>query len=145
MVSGVFILSLLVQLMSSSSLGTPRVTFILETPAKWKVFNVICVAGSPILCAAIAPTDSPATARTLSYSTLTLCITFSNSSKVMLCSCTKRCGDILHRISIFNISLSISSTSDRTMVFAFRTPIFLDGNEKSVFALFIIRSIGMGS
>lgn len=28
--------------------GTPNVTFIEATPAKWKVFNVICVPGSPI-------------------------------------------------------------------------------------------------
>jgi len=43
----------------SFNLGTPNVTFLLLTPAKWKVFRVICVAGSPILCAATAPTDSP--------------------------------------------------------------------------------------
>jgi len=28
--------------------GTPRVTFIEATPAKWKVFSVICVPGSPM-------------------------------------------------------------------------------------------------
>ena len=33
--------------------------FIAATPAKWKVFRVICVAGSPILCAAKAPTQVP--------------------------------------------------------------------------------------
>ena len=44
----------------SSILGTPLVTFdLLATPAKWKVFRVICVVGSPILCAAIMPTISP--------------------------------------------------------------------------------------
>ena len=44
----------------SSILGTPRVTFDLDaTPAKWKVLSVICVVGSPILCAAIIPTISP--------------------------------------------------------------------------------------
>jgi len=39
--------------------GTPYVICILATPAKWKVFNVIWVPGSPIDCAAIAPTQSP--------------------------------------------------------------------------------------
>mmetsp|Transcript_69402 Transcript_69402/g.196753 ORF Transcript_69402/g.196753 Transcript_69402/m.196753 type:complete len:307 (+) Transcript_69402:946-1866(+) len=39
--------------------GTPRVTFMLATPAKWNVFSVICVAGSPIDCAATTPTASP--------------------------------------------------------------------------------------
>ena len=28
--------------------GTPSVTFLSETPARWNVFNVICVVGSPI-------------------------------------------------------------------------------------------------
>mmetsp|Transcript_10679 Transcript_10679/g.24018 ORF Transcript_10679/g.24018 Transcript_10679/m.24018 type:complete len:204 (-) Transcript_10679:1085-1696(-) len=45
--------------MSSLSRGTPNVTFLAPTPAKWKVFNVICVAGSPTLCAASTPTTSP--------------------------------------------------------------------------------------
>lgn len=40
-------------------LGTPWVIFIEATPAKWNVFNVICVPGSPILWAAIAPTGVP--------------------------------------------------------------------------------------
>lgn len=30
------------------NLGIPNVTFISPRPAKWKVFNVICVDGSPI-------------------------------------------------------------------------------------------------
>ncbi len=41
-------------------LGTPKVTFIEATPAKWNVFKVIYVPGSPIDYAQIAPTDSPA-------------------------------------------------------------------------------------
>lgn len=40
--------------------GTPNVTFLSATPAKWKVFNVICVVGSPIDWAAIEPIASPA-------------------------------------------------------------------------------------
>jgi hypothetical protein len=43
--------------------GTPNVTFLSATPAKWKVFNVICVVGSPIDCAAMEPIASPAGAR----------------------------------------------------------------------------------
>lgn len=38
------------------SRGTPRVTFLLDTPAKWNVFSVICVAGSPQDWAAMDPT-----------------------------------------------------------------------------------------
>lgn len=37
----------------------PRVTFISPLPAKWKVFSVICVDGSPMLWAARRPTASP--------------------------------------------------------------------------------------
>ena len=55
---------------TSLSLGTPKVTFLLETPAKWKVFKVICVAGSPRLWAAIDPTISPGDDRL--YSNLAL-------------------------------------------------------------------------
>ena len=40
-------------------LGTPSVTFMLATPAKWKVFKVIWVQGSPRDWAVIAPTPSP--------------------------------------------------------------------------------------
>ena len=52
-------LGVLATSMISFSLGTPRVTFFEDTPAKWKVFNVIYVAGSPILYAAIDPIISP--------------------------------------------------------------------------------------
>ena len=40
-------------------LGTPNVIFWDDTPAKWKVFNVIYVNVSPIDYAAIEPTISP--------------------------------------------------------------------------------------
>jgi len=39
--------------------GTPCVMFIEATPAKWNVFSVICVPGSPIDWAQIAPTAVP--------------------------------------------------------------------------------------
>lgn len=44
-------------------LGMPRVTFISPLPAKWKVFRVICVEGSPMLWAASRPTASPGSHR----------------------------------------------------------------------------------
>jgi DUF1009 family protein len=49
----------LAALMISLMRGTPSVTFMEATPAKWKVLSVICVAGSPNECAATAPTASP--------------------------------------------------------------------------------------
>ena len=49
----------LAALMISLMRGTPCVTFIDATPAKWKVFSVICVPGSPIDCAPTAPTCAP--------------------------------------------------------------------------------------
>lgn len=52
---------------NSFSLGTPSVTFAPPWPAKWKVFNVICVEGSPKDCAAIAPTASPGSTKHLKY------------------------------------------------------------------------------
>ena len=41
------------------NLGNPEVTAISETPAKWKVFNAICVEGSPNDCAVTIPIASP--------------------------------------------------------------------------------------
>ena len=52
-------LGFLLILIISFNLGTPKVTFFDDTPAKWKVFSVICVAGSPSDWAAKAPTISP--------------------------------------------------------------------------------------
>mmetsp|Transcript_44451 Transcript_44451/g.74152 ORF Transcript_44451/g.74152 Transcript_44451/m.74152 type:complete len:200 (-) Transcript_44451:3041-3640(-) len=46
-------------LMISFRRGTPRVTFFADTPAKWNVLSVICVAGSPMDCAATVPIISP--------------------------------------------------------------------------------------
>mmetsp|Transcript_48746 Transcript_48746/g.143887 ORF Transcript_48746/g.143887 Transcript_48746/m.143887 type:complete len:400 (-) Transcript_48746:817-2016(-) len=51
----------------SRSLGMPSVTLAPPCPARWKVFSVICVLGSPMLCAAITPTASPGSARALMY------------------------------------------------------------------------------
>lgn len=63
--------------MTSFNLGTPKVTFLDDTPAKWKVFNVIYVAGSPKLWAAIEPTISPGCTRL--YSNLDLISPISQS------------------------------------------------------------------
>ena len=53
------VLMTLAALMISFIRGTPSVTFIEATPAKWKVLRVICVPGSPIDCAPTAPTVEP--------------------------------------------------------------------------------------
>ena len=50
----------LLWLMISLMRGTPSVMFMLATPAKWNVLSVICVPGSPMLCAPKAPTVDPA-------------------------------------------------------------------------------------
>lgn len=50
-----FLEALIISLMR----GTPKVMFMEATPAKWKVFNVIWVPGSPMLCAQRAPTAEP--------------------------------------------------------------------------------------
>ena len=55
------VLMALAALIISLMRGTPRVTFIDATPAKWKVFNVIWVPGSPMDWAPTAPTVEPAT------------------------------------------------------------------------------------
>ncbi len=44
------VLMFLDPLMISLMRGTPSVTFMAATPAKWNVFRVICVPGSPIDC-----------------------------------------------------------------------------------------------
>ena len=50
----------LLAFMISLMRGTPCVMFMLATPAKWNVLSVICVPGSPMLCAATPPTGEPA-------------------------------------------------------------------------------------
>ena len=57
-------------LMISLMRGTPRVMFMLATPAKWNVLSVIWVPGSPMLCAPKAPTVEPAQACCQSSSAL---------------------------------------------------------------------------
>ncbi len=55
---GVFYLRVPV-ISNSRKRGIPKVTFFSPCPAKWNVFKVIYVEGSPILCAAMQPTPSP--------------------------------------------------------------------------------------
>mmetsp|Transcript_63111 Transcript_63111/g.150779 ORF Transcript_63111/g.150779 Transcript_63111/m.150779 type:complete len:224 (-) Transcript_63111:2635-3306(-) len=101
--------------MSSLSRGTPRVTFLAPTPAKWKVFRVICVAGSPTLCAASVPITSPGFTRDL----MNFCFTSPSSQ-------SKDCFESFSFSTIFRdaraqrrcalrITLALSSTS-RPMV-----------------------------
>mmetsp|Transcript_41536 Transcript_41536/g.111325 ORF Transcript_41536/g.111325 Transcript_41536/m.111325 type:complete len:218 (-) Transcript_41536:1236-1889(-) len=54
-------------LMISLMRGTPSVTFMEAMPAKWKVLSVICVPGSPMLCALMAPTALPGSMRARRY------------------------------------------------------------------------------
>lgn len=54
------VLIIFAALMISFMRGTPSVTFIEATPAKWNVFKVIWVPGSPIDWAPTAPTVDPA-------------------------------------------------------------------------------------
>lgn len=61
------VLIFLEELMISLIRGTPCVMLMPATPAKWKVFRVICVPGSPIDCAAMAPTADPGSTLALSY------------------------------------------------------------------------------
>ena len=56
--AGVLMLALAVMTISRRR-GMPSVTFTPPPPAKWNVFSVICVDGSPIDCAAMTPTGSP--------------------------------------------------------------------------------------
>src|SRR5262249_53252742 len=51
--------------------GSPMVTFISDTPAKWNVSSVICVPGSPMDSAATLPTASPGSTEALTYSSYT--------------------------------------------------------------------------
>jgi hypothetical protein len=53
------VLMVLAALIISLIRGTPNVTFMDATPAKWKVFSVIWVPGSPIDWAPTAPTVDP--------------------------------------------------------------------------------------
>ena len=53
------VLMTLAAFMISFMRGTPSVTFMDATPAKWKVLSVIWVPGSPMDCAPTAPTVEP--------------------------------------------------------------------------------------
>jgi hypothetical protein len=81
------VLMILAALMISLIRGTPKVTFMAATPAKWKVFNVICVPGSPIDCAPTAPTVDPIKGEsqpTTQFLTLLVWLTRFNQCSVIL-------------------------------------------------------------
>ena len=65
-------------LINSSNLGTPKVTFLALFPALWNVLSVICIVGSPTLCAAIVPTISPGATIDLCHFLKSISITFWN-------------------------------------------------------------------
>mmetsp|Transcript_95530 Transcript_95530/g.270216 ORF Transcript_95530/g.270216 Transcript_95530/m.270216 type:complete len:206 (-) Transcript_95530:2835-3452(-) len=97
--------------MSSFNRGTPSVTFLAPTPAKWKVFRVICVAGSPTLCAATTPITSPAS----THDRMKRCFTSprSQSTDALLnCSCSKSFREAKwHLRCAFKMIFALSSTS----------------------------------
>jgi hypothetical protein len=87
-------------LMISVSRGTPSVTFLADTPAKWNVLSVICVVGSPIDCAATVPIISPGNAIAWAGSQTTLLRTLSWWLQ----------GGHLHGLASFRIKLSVHCT-----------------------------------
>ncbi|KAH3683385.1 hypothetical protein WICPIJ_005643 [Wickerhamomyces pijperi] len=60
------------------------VTFIEATPAKWKVFKVICVPGSPIDCAPMAPTAVPGSTLARLYFCNEMVRNFNTQARVIL-------------------------------------------------------------
>mmetsp|Transcript_20857 Transcript_20857/g.58529 ORF Transcript_20857/g.58529 Transcript_20857/m.58529 type:complete len:238 (+) Transcript_20857:177-890(+) len=98
-------------LMSSFSRGTPRVTFFAPTPAKWNVFKVICVAGSPTLCAARVPTISPAKTHDLLNRCLISPRSQSNDCLVIFCSSRTLFEASAPRRCAFRMIFALSSTS----------------------------------
>ena len=88
---------LFAMLMISFKRGTPRVTFLADTPAKWNVFNVICVAGSPIDCAATVPIPSPGGASAILKRDSISPMTQSKPARVSLCSFSTRLAAKLAR------------------------------------------------
>mmetsp|Transcript_16189 Transcript_16189/g.44552 ORF Transcript_16189/g.44552 Transcript_16189/m.44552 type:complete len:243 (-) Transcript_16189:1485-2213(-) len=110
---GVF--TTLATLMSSFSLGTPSVTFLAPTPAKWKVFRVICVAGSPTLCAARVPIISPGKASDFMKRCLISPSSQSNDCLVISSTCRIFLEPSAVRKCAFRMIFALSSTS-RPMV-----------------------------
>ena len=93
-------------LMISVRRGTPRVTFFAETPAKWNVFRVICVVGSPMLWAATVPTASPGDARDAIKRCSTSRTTSSNARESSLYSESTRLDARVERTSEMNSSVA---------------------------------------
>ena len=93
------VLIFLAMLMISFRRGTPSVTFFAETPAKWKVLSVICVAGSPMDCAATVPMPSPGGASAILNRDSTSPITQLNAAGDSLNSFITRFAESVDRTS----------------------------------------------
>mmetsp|Transcript_12348 Transcript_12348/g.41147 ORF Transcript_12348/g.41147 Transcript_12348/m.41147 type:complete len:419 (+) Transcript_12348:1238-2494(+) len=101
--------------------GTPSVTFLAETPAKWNVFNVICVAGSPIDCAARTPHISPGCARAVANRDSISPTTQSKAAWLRRCSKQQSLQARVDRIRMAKsmVAFSFSSLPLRGCAFAF--------------------------
>mmetsp|Transcript_99558 Transcript_99558/g.264612 ORF Transcript_99558/g.264612 Transcript_99558/m.264612 type:complete len:243 (-) Transcript_99558:847-1575(-) len=109
------VLTCFATLINSFSLGTPSVTFLAPTPAKWKVLRVICVAGSPTLCAARVPIISPGCARDFMKRCLISPKSQSKDCLVMASPCRTFLEPSAVRRCAFRTIFALSSTS-RPMV-----------------------------
>ena len=97
-------LGLCVTFSSSSKRGTPRVMLLFAaTPAKWKVLSVICVDGSPILCAAMIPTNSPGCAQLCQFFITSISHNVSNANLLKRSFMISLCGAQWKRRSAFQI------------------------------------------
>lgn len=100
------VLMTLAALIISLIRGTPRVTFMEATPAKWKVFKVICVPGSPMDCAPTAPTVEPGSILALTYFAQQM------SKKTLSCSSVT-----LHLLSTIALAAALFLKSTRRSCF----------------------------
>ena len=98
-------------LMISSRRGTPSVTFFADTPAKWNVFSVICVAGSPIDWPATMPHTSPGFTCALRKRFSISAINQSNAFTVRRCSFISGLVASMERAKIEKRSFALSCDS----------------------------------
>mmetsp|Transcript_9021 Transcript_9021/g.28159 ORF Transcript_9021/g.28159 Transcript_9021/m.28159 type:complete len:310 (+) Transcript_9021:1145-2074(+) len=110
--------TVLATLRISFNRGTPSVTFFADTPAKWNVLSVICVAGSPMDCAASTPHISPACARAWTNRASTSPSNQSKAARVSLCSKTTLRAASCDRTKITNSCVASSRPSSRVVASA---------------------------
>lgn len=91
-------------LMISLMRGTPRVMFMEATPAKWKVFRVIWVPGSPMLWAQSAPTAEPGSICALKRQDRMKCTAWGLQLMMMQYLCTAADGNQMYRGDLFAIT-----------------------------------------